>query len=137
MNPREGAGPAHEPSAPVVGGGRLDRHLADAHLVADVDLADIREASNEPAAARGTTTVTSVPSSRSDGTVEVVEVDVRDESGVDASELVRVERYAPPEVPHPRAQDGVGQQADPVQLDQDGRVPDVEKPTATFRRCHG
>ena len=55
-------------------------------------------------------------------------MDMRDEGGVDPLELSCVERHPPPEVPHPRPKDGVGQQADPVQLDQHGPVPDVEKP---------
>jgi hypothetical protein len=71
----------------------------------------------------------------------VVEVDVRDEGGVDLFKLGSVESYASPEVPDPGAKDGVGQQPDAVQLDQYGRVPDVEDPagddSATFLRCHG
>jgi hypothetical protein len=58
----------------------------------------------------------------------MIEMDVRNESGVDLSELGCIERYAPPQVPHPLAKNGVRQQPDPVQLDQYGRVPDVEKP---------
>ena len=57
----------------------------------------------------------------------MVEVNVRDESGVDPAEVGR-ERYAPPQVQHPVPKYGVRQQADPVQFDQDGRVSDVEKP---------
>ena len=129
----------------MLGGGRLDRHLADADLVADVDLADVREASNEPAAARRHDDRHVGSEQPQRWQVEVVEMDVRDEGGVDALELGRVERYAPPEVPHPGAKDGVGQQADPVQLDQDGRVSDVEDPAgdgflwchrSSVRRCH-
>ena len=57
----------------------------------------------------------------------MVEMNVRDESGVEPSELGGG-RHAPPEVQHPVPKDGVRQQADAVQLDQDGRVSDVEKP---------
>jgi hypothetical protein len=58
----------------------------------------------------------------------MVEVGVREENGADPCEFGRGERYTPPEVPHPGTKDGVRQQADPVQLDQDGCVPDEEEP---------
>ena len=76
----------------------------------------------------GTTTVTSVPSSRSDGRSRWSKWTCETRAASIPRELVRVERHAPPEVPDPGAKDGVRQQADPVQLDQYGRVPDVEKP---------
>jgi hypothetical protein len=42
-------------------------------------------------------------------------------------------------MPHAPAKDGVREQADPVQLDQDGRVPEVEQPVrdglCTYRPC--
>ena len=69
------------------GGGRVDRHLADAYLVADVDLAHVREASNEPAGAGGHDDRHVGPEQPQRRQVEVVEVDVRDESGVDPFEL--------------------------------------------------
>ena len=118
-------------------GGRLNRHFADAHLVADIDLADVREASDEPAAP-GRHDDCHVGSEQPQRwQVEMVEVDVRDEGGVDRSELAFVERDAPPEMPHPGAKDGVSQQAYAVQLDQNGRVPDVEDPAGDgFLWCH-
>ena len=117
------------------GGGGVDSHVADAYLVADVDLAHVREATHQRAGAHrhDDRRVLSEPPQRRP--VEVVEVDVRDESGVDPFELGTIERYAPSEVPHPGANDGVGQQANPVQLDQYGRVPDVEEPARRNVHC--
>ena len=74
--------------APVVHGrGRADRHLADADLVADVDLAHIGEAPHQPAGAHGHHeghVSFEQPQRRQ---VEMVEVDVGDERGVDPLEV--------------------------------------------------
>ena len=58
----------------------------------------------------------------------MVEVDVRDKSGVDPSELGGIERHASPQMPHPVSKDGIRHQANPVHLDQDSRVSDVDAP---------
>ena len=112
----------------MLGRGCANRDLADAHLVADVDLAHVGEASQQAPGTDGRDDRNVGSEHPQRGPVQVVEVDVRNESGVDPFKFGCVERHAPPEVPHPVPKDGVRQQADPVQLDQDGRVPDVEQP---------
>lgn len=91
----------------MLGSGRLKRQLVDAYLVADVDLAHVREASQQSAGADWHNDRHVGPEHPQRGPVEVVEVDVRKESGVDRCEFGCVERYAPPEVPYPGAKDGV------------------------------
>ena len=98
----------------VLGMGRADCHLADTHLVTDVDLAHVREASQEAAGANWhhDRHAGAEPSQR--GPVEMVEMDVREKSRVDPSEFGGAERHAAPQVPYPVPKDGVRQKADPV-----------------------
>ena len=62
----------------------------------------------------------------------MVVVDVREQDGVDAGEPRGLQRDPTAQVADPGAQDGIRQQPDPVELDQDGGMPDVQQP----RRCY-
>ena len=55
-------------------------------------------------------------------------MDVRDERRRQPAQGLRDVRNTAPQVEDALAQDGVGQQPYAVQLDQDGRVPDVDEP---------
>jgi hypothetical protein len=50
-----------------------------------------------------------------------------DEHRGEVAEGLGRQRSPPPKVEDATTQDGVRQQADPVQLDQDGRVPDIDE----------
>jgi hypothetical protein len=52
---------------------------------------------------------------------------VRDEHRIEVREALGPQRGPAPEVEDAATEDGVRQQTDPVQLDQDGRVPDVDQ----------
>ena len=56
----------------------------------------------------------------------MVVVDVRDERRRQVPQALRLERDAPAQMQDARPKHGVRQQPDPVQLDQDSRVPDVD-----------
>ena len=58
----------------------------------------------------------------------MVIVDVREQDGVDAGDPRGLQRDSAAQVADAGAQDGVRQQTDPVQLDQDGRMPDIQQP---------
>ena len=64
----------------------------------------------------------------------MIPVEVRDQDQVDVAQAIgRRHRFDPPERAHPPARDRVGQDADPVELDEDRRVTDeIETDRAEF-----
>jgi hypothetical protein len=58
--------------------------------------------------------------------VEVVEVEMRDEDGIDVHERLDVDRPDAPQVHDAGAEQWVRQEAHAVELDEDRRVSDVE-----------
>jgi hypothetical protein len=121
-------GPEHESRAAVLCRRRVDEDASDTNLVADVDLAHVGEPAQQPAGSYGDDDGDVGAELAQRGAVEVVVVDVRDQHGIDAGEARGLHRDAAAQVPDAGPQDGVCQQTDPVQLDQDGRMPDVLQP---------
>ena len=93
-------------SASVDGRGRAHGHRADRHLVADIHLADVREPPQGPARADRDDDRHVAAQEPQRRPVEVVEVDVREQDGVDLVERGHVEGHAALQVPDPAAQDG-------------------------------
>jgi hypothetical protein len=111
-------------------GRRLDRDVAEADLVADFHLADVREAPQQAPRAAWDDDRHARAERSERPAVEVVEVHVRDQCRRQVPQRLGGGRHTPPQVEDVAPQDGVRQQASTVQLDQDGRVPDVDEPGA-------
>jgi hypothetical protein len=58
----------------------------------------------------------------------MVVVDVGEQDSVDSGQFGGVQRNAAAQVADPGPQNRIRQQTDAVQLDQDGRMPDVQQP---------
>jgi hypothetical protein len=68
--------------------------------------------------------------------VQVVEVHVRDQHGVDCGPSVEGNLVMPPQVPDAVGQDGIGDEARAGQIEDDGRVAHPRELTLRIRR-HG
>ncbi len=105
----------------------LDPHATDVESLAGRDLADVGEpGATQPAARPGRHDERQVPAEVAQGRhIEVIPVEVGEQHEIDAVEPVAMRHgLHPAQRPHPGARHGIGQDADPVQLDQDGRVAD-------------
>jgi len=96
-------------------------------LLARFDLRDRPEAASpdqpRPAARDDERQLASQPLERRE--VEVVEVEVREQHGVDAAHGPQVELRGPAQVHDPLSQQRVGEELDAVHVHEHGRVPDV------------
>ena len=122
------AGAERQPARVVLGGVGAHGQRADLDLLAGAHLGDVRDAGlrliSAPAP-RGATTGISRPSRCSDGHVEVVVVEVRDQHGVDAAERAGIDLGGPAEVGDPVAEQRIGEELDACEIDDDRRVADV------------
>ena len=113
---------------------RAHDDLADLALVADLDLAHVLEAPEEMARPprRHDRRALAEPPQRC--TVEMVVVDMRDQNGVDPRYgLIDVDPDPTAQVQHPPPDQRIGDEPDAVQLDQNGRVADVDEPRRARR----
>jgi hypothetical protein len=106
---------------------RANANRADIRLVADLDAADVGESpSTQDRGAAGRDDHRHAPSERGERPrVEMVVVEVGDERGVDRLQCTNVRLgHGSPKVNHAAPQNGIGDQADTVELDQNGAMPE-------------
>ena len=118
------------------GGDRRPRRPGSDSPGASSDTARKPRRSRNPPAPRGTSSGTSRPIAPQRGEVGVVVVQVGDQHGVERPRSRRAPAAAPWRRSGPTrdAQHRVGEQADAVELDEDGRVADVGDPRRTSSR---
>ena len=128
---RLGHGPEGVAPAVVLGLDRRHRRARDLRGLADADLGHAGEpgAPQHGARAAGRDDPHAAAEHPQRRHVEVVEVQVRDEDGVEPRQDLRVRaRAVADEVRHARAQHRIGEQARAADLERDGRVPDPGDP---------
>ena len=120
----------------MLGVGRANDDVSDSDLVAFDDLRHVCEAMDLTPESPRHDDVHLVVEHAQRAEVEMIVVPVRDQNSVDLRDGLVGHGNGAHEMSHSSPQQGVGQEAAPVELDEDGRVPDVFDCVRRFGSLH-